>query len=57
MNKEIARYRDESHYLHDVLHHKFNSDDFIRQILKGEDLHPFDQALRDVVSEQVLLEL
>ena len=52
-NEEIGRYRDELHYLHDVLHHKFNSDDFIRQLIEGGDLHPFDQTLHDVVNEQI----
>ena len=49
--EEIELYRDALHYLMDVLHAKFHNDDFIRQLIKGKNLHPFDKALRDVAKE------
>lgn len=51
---EIDLYRDILHYFHDILHAQLNSDDYIRKIIKGDDLHPLDAELRGFVQEQLL---
>ncbi|TDF41315.1 hypothetical protein EYS14_00170 [Alteromonadaceae bacterium M269] len=59
MNKEdeiIETYREMLYFFRDILNAQIDCDSYVRRIIKGEDLIPLDQAIRDFVEEELELD-
>ncbi|TDF39163.1 hypothetical protein EYS14_06455 [Alteromonadaceae bacterium M269] len=49
----IESYREMLYFFRDILNAQIDCDRYVSRIIKGEDLIPLDQAIRDFVEEEL----